>query len=461
MITLVPTWAHHYDSFWDAIKRRNNWFIKLRYGAVLMLIAFLLSAELILHAAYTDLQVRVFVILVLAILAYNISFQKVSKNLKCIPGKFNPLHLSLVQMLFDLYVLTLIVYYTGGIESPLFMLFVFHMIIGSLILPGKIIYSLAGLVIIVFCSLTFGEYFNILNHHSVKGLLQVPIYNNLHFLLAYNSVFAFVIIFSVVLANHIAVQLYKMEQELVESLKKLNDAEIEKQKYIMGVVHEIKTPLSAVHSYLDLILQKYLGPISDKVEEKLLRARIRSDEALQLTDDVLKISRLRLLDEIAGEEIDLKELLCQIHNQQKINIQSKNISFNLIDDRKDDRKIKGDFLLLEIAFSNLINNSVKYVKENGIIEVKLYSDNENILVSVIDNGIGIPQKDLRNIFKDFYRASNIKQKSYEGTGLGLSFVKQIVEKHNGKINVESPSGIGDKDNPGTSFKVTIPFKEHL
>ena len=100
MITLVPTWAHHYDAFWDAIKRRNNWFIKLRYGAILMLVAFLLSVELILHAAYTGLQIRVFIILVLAILAYNISFQKISKNLKCIPGKFNPLHLSLVQMLF-------------------------------------------------------------------------------------------------------------------------------------------------------------------------------------------------------------------------------------------------------------------------------------------------------------------------------------------------------------------------
>ncbi len=456
MITLVPTWAHHYDAFWDAIKRRNNWFIKLRYGAVLMLIAFLLSAELILHTAFTDLQVRVFVILVLAILAYNISFQKISKNLKCVPGKFNPLHLSLVQMLFDLYVLTLLVYYTGGIESPLFMLFVFHMIIGSLILPGKIIYSLAGLVIIVFCSLTFGEYFNIIAHHSVKGLLQIPIYNNLHFLLSYNIVFSFVIIFSVVITNHIAVQLYKMEQELVESIKKLNEAEIEKQKYVMGVVHEIKTPLAALHSYLDLILQKYLGPISEKVEEKLLRARVRSDEALQLTDDVLKISKLRLLDEIANEEIDLKELLCSIHQQQKINIQSKNISFDLIDDRKNTRKIKGDMLLLEMAFSNLINNAVKYVNENGIIEVKLNSDNGNITVSISDNGIGIPHKDLKNIFKDFYRASNIK-KSYEGTGLGLSFVKQIIKRHNGEITVKSPSNLGDKNNPGTSFIVTIPF----
>ena len=456
MITLVPTWAHHYDAFWDAIKRRNNWFIKLRYGAVLMLVAFLLSAELVLHAAYTDLQVRVFVILVLAIIAYNISFQRISKNLKCIPGKFNPLHLSLVQMLFDLYVLTLLVYYTGGIESPLFMLFVFHMIIGSLILPGKIIYSLAGLVIVVFCSLTFGEYFNIIAHHSVKGLLQIPIYNNLHFLLSYNIVFSFVIIFSVVLANHIAVQLYKMEQELVESLKKLNEAEIEKQKYVMGVVHEIKTPLSAVHSYLDLILQKYLGPISEKVEEKLLRARVRSDEALQLTDDVLKISKLRLLDEIADEEIDLNELLCSIQQQQKINIQSKNINYDLTDERKNKRKIKGDPLLLEIAFSNLINNAVKYVKENGIIEVKINSDNGNITVSIIDNGIGIPHKDLKNIFRDFYRASNIKQKS-EGTGLGLSFVKQIIERHNGEIKVESPSKLGDTNNPGTSFTVTIPF----
>ena len=146
-----------------------------------------------------------------------------------------------------------------------------------------------------------------------------------------------------------------------------------------------------------------------------------------------------------------------IHQQQKINIQSKNISFNLIDDRKNKRKIKGDLLLLEIAFSNLINNAVKYVKDNGIVEIKLNSDNGSICVSISDNGIGIPQKDLKNIFRDFYRASNIKQKQYEGTGLGLSFVKQIIERHEGKIKVESPSGLGNENNPGTSFVISIPF----
>ena len=150
-------------------------------------------------------------------------------------------------------------------------------------------------------------------------------------------------------------------------------------------------------------------------------------------------------------------MLCSIHQQQKINIQSKNINFNLIDERKNKRKIKGDPLLLEIAFSNLINNAVKYVEKNGVIEVKLSSNNGNISVLIIDNGIGIPHKDLKNIFKDFYRASNIKQKSHEGTGLGLSFVKQIIERHSGEIKVESPSGLGDENNPGTSFVVTIPF----
>jgi signal transduction histidine kinase len=206
-----------------------------------------------------------------------------------------------------------------------------------------------------------------------------------------------------------------------------------------------------------LILQKYLGPLNEKVEEKLLRARIRSDEALKLTGDVLKISKLRLIDEIGSEEIDLNELLYAAHKQQEINIQSKKINFNLTDDRKNKRKIKGDLFLLEIAFSNLINNAVKYVKDNGVIEVKLNSDSGSIRVSISDNGIGIPHKDLKNIFRDFYRASNIKQKSYEGTGLGLSFVKQIIERHNGEIKVESPSGLGDENNPGTSFVVTIPF----
>lgn len=457
MIALVPPWAHHYDEFWVTLKRRNFWFIKLRYGAVLMLIAFLLSAELILQIKFSETQIRALFIITFIILIYNIILHRVRQKIKCVPKKFNPLHFSLLQMMLDLVALCLLVYYTGSIETPLYMLFVFHMIIGSLILPGKVIYSMAVFIVLWFGATVFGEYFGIITHYTVDGFLDYPIYNNLHLIIAFSVVFVFVMFMSVLLANSIARQLYKMEQDLVESLDKLNEAEAEKQKYIMGIVHEIKTPLVAMHSYLDLILQKFLGPIDEKIEQKLFRVKNRSEEAIQLANNILRVSKLRLLNEFTIEDINIQEIVNNICKKQTINIQTKKIHFSIKDNREINKIVKGDRFLIEIALSNLISNAIKYVKDEGKVEIKIESENEHVIIIVADNGIGIPQKDLINIFKEFFRASNILDKTYEGTGLGLSVVKQIVERHKGTITVTSPSYLKDKDNPGTSFIIILPY----
>jgi signal transduction histidine kinase len=331
------------------------------------------------------------------------------------------------------------------------------MIIGSLVLPGFIIYSTAVTTIVIFILLTLGEYFNVIPHHSISGFLGAPVYNDFKYVSAFLSIFTFIMIMSVVLANRIAQQLYKMEQDLVESFNRLKAAEIEKQKYIMSVVHEIKTPIAALHSYLDLILQKFLGPLDEKVEEKLNRAIIRSDEAIQLINNVLQISRLRLTGETTKEPLDLRELICSVITKHKINIEAKKIKFEIKDEIKKINKIKGDSLLLEIAFSNLLGNAVKYAAPEGIVEIRLNKTENEIFIEICDNGIGIPSGEIEKIFHDFYRASNIKQRGYEGSGMGLSIVKQIVEKHGGTIKVKSPSDIGNKNNPGTSVKVSIPL----
>ena len=237
MIKLVPSWAHHYDAFWDAIKRRNLWFIKLRYGAVLMLIALEFSSRYLLQFKYTASQYNVFIFITLFILFYNAIFHLTRKHIKNIPGKFNPLHFSLLQMLLDLSVLMLLIYYTGGVESPLTMLFIFHIIIGSLILPGYVIYTLTFCVIGVYIFDVSAEYIGLISHHHIDGFLTFHLHNNFNFIVIHTSVFAFVLLMSVLLANRIAKQLYQMEQELVEYLDKLDAAEKEKQKYIMGVVH--------------------------------------------------------------------------------------------------------------------------------------------------------------------------------------------------------------------------------
>jgi signal transduction histidine kinase len=191
----------------------------------------------------------------------------------------------------------------------------------------------------------------------------------------------------------------------------------------------------------------------------LSRAKVRSGEAIDMINDVLKISKLRLLDEISTEEVELHKIVVATIKKMAANIKAKHIMLNFIDGRTFKGIVKGDKFLLEIAFSNLIGNAVKYVGNNGLIEVALTNKQNEETITISDNGIGIPAQDLEKIFRDFYRASNIKEKSYEGTGLGLSVVKQIIERHNGSISVESPSHISSDNKPGAAFTITLPYSK--
>lgn len=178
-----------------------------------------------------------------------------------------------------------------------------------------------------------------------------------------------------------------------------------------------------------------------------------------MINDVLKISKLRLLDEITKEEIELSDIIVPIIKKQSVNLRAKHIMLNFFDGRTIKKMIKGDKFLLEIAFSNLISNAVKYVGNNGLIELDMIDTGTYVEIEVSDNGIGIPKNDLDKIFNDFFRASNIKDKSYEGTGLGLSVVKQIVERHNGSISAESPSKLRMENKPGASFKIKLYYAD--
>ena len=147
MFNLVPVWAKHYEEFWLSMRGRNLWFIKLRYAAVVMLFLFMAFSKYFLGIAFSPSQQKAIIIITISILIYNLLFHFIRQFLKHDADKFNPLHLSIMQMISDLIALMLIVYYTGSVESPLLLFFVFHMIVGSLILPGFVIYSFAVLVI--------------------------------------------------------------------------------------------------------------------------------------------------------------------------------------------------------------------------------------------------------------------------------------------------------------------------
>ena len=458
MIALVPKWAHHYNEFWKAIRLRNLWFIKLRYLFILALFLFLTIGEYFLKFNLSSTQTTAVVSMMVTIFFYNIFIYKIRDHIGNTPGKFNCLHLSLIQSLLDLTMLMLLVYFTGIIDSPFFMFFIFQMIIGSLILPGYVVYFIAVAVIAVFSVMIFMQHLSLLPSHIIIGLYPGGITHPLSYDFFFIMLFSMVLLFSVYIANKIARQIYQQEQNLRESLIQLNKAEIAKQHYIIGVVHELKTPIAAVKSILDLVLHDFVGPVGTEVKEKLTRAGIRTDEGINLINNILRLSKLKLLDITSTEEINLDQLIQELITKKTELAFSKGISFSFCDNRKEERCINGDKILLELALSNIVANSIKYIGFDGNIEIELNdTDTEHIEISICDDGIGIPGKDIDRIFDQFYRASNVKKERYEGSGLGLSVVKEIIERHNGIIKVSSPSKLSKEGKPGTVFIVQLPY----
>ncbi|NUN09569.1 MAG: HAMP domain-containing histidine kinase [Ignavibacteriaceae bacterium] len=458
ILSLAPEWAVHYKEFWETVKTRNLWFIRLRYLAVVLLVGYILTTHLLLGFRYTNEQ---FVILFgssFFLLGYNLMFDKIWGKTEAMSGGFNVLHFSLLQMIQDLLTLFVIVYYTGGPESPVRMMFIFHMIIGSLILPGRVIYSLAILLILAFSGISFGEYFDLIAHQNVSGYKSEPLHNNFNFVILNTVIFAAIVLTSVFIANGIAVQLYKLEQQLLTSFDKLKKSEEEKEKYIMAVVHELKTPLTAVMSYLNIVTGKILGEIPHEPLERLERAQIRTREAIDMINDVLHVSRMRLFGQMNLQILNMHELVESSVDKFFDTAIAKGVELNYINDLSRETTLEGDPFLLTLVFTNLISNGIKYTPHSGAVIVRAYRISKEIRVEVIDSGIGIPKQDIDKIFEDFYRASNIKGKGYEGAGIGLSIVKQIVETHNGRIQLESPSGFGDQKHPGTKFTVIFPLK---
>jgi signal transduction histidine kinase len=258
------------------------------------------------------------------------------------------------------------------------------------------------------------------------------------------------------LANSIAKELYRRESRLAKTLLDLEESEKIKSQYVMTIVHDLKTPIAAATTYVNMIIDGTLGEIAPAQRKPLERIKIRLDNAINTINDVLYISKLKAESNIEDvREVDLIEISNQIYNDMRILIQSKNINFEFEYDENADFTVQAEQKLLKLALANLVSNSVKYTEDKGIIKINLKEQSQEIHIRIADNGIGIPEKEQNKIFQDFYRSSISKSKGIEGTGLGLSFVKEVIERHNGQIKMKSPSYLQSGGRPGTQFDIIL------
>ena len=228
--------------------------------------------------------------------------------------------------------------------------------------------------------------------------------------------------------------------QILISLKDITEREqieIIKKDFFANASHELKSPLTSIIGYEQMILN---GIIDDKeeIKEASLKILKEANRMNQIIIDMLELSNLEFSKTYDLKEENITNLLNDVIKSYQTKINNKNIKLNL---NIDNVILNCNKEQLETLFSNLLDNAIKYNKDNGIIDIILNKD----YFQIKDSGIGIPKEEQNRVFERFYRVDKAKSKETGGTGLGLAIVKHICEKFGYSINLES------KVNEGTTF----------
>ena len=243
----------------------------------------------------------------------------------------------------------------------------------------------------------------------------------------------------------------KMSKDLEKSQESLQNLLKQKDEFINQLGHDLKTPLMPLTSLLPILEEKEKDSIKKEWFEVLHRNVDYMKSLVLKTLELAKLNSPRTKFSI--EEIDLKDEVKKIIENKKTLFDIKNI--NVQNKITNKYKVKADRLRLEELLTNIFENSVKYNKNNGTITINAKKENGFAKISIKDNGIGMSKEQTKHVFDEFYKADESRH-DFGSSGLGMSICKRIIEKHNGKIWIESP-GIGK----GTTVLFTLPLVTNI
>ena len=245
----------------------------------------------------------------------------------------------------------------------------------------------------------------------------------------------------------------KEYQALLDSVrqitKDLMDISSKRQIFVSNVSHELKTPLSSMKVLVDTLLLQ--NPIPQNTAREFLEdIRDEIDRQNSMINDLLTLVRLDSSEAMKPAAYSLNDILENTIKRLKPLADQKHVTLRLEASRE--VVAQCDETKISIAFSNLIENGIKYNRENGSVTVHLDASFRYAKIQVKDTGVGIAEKHFAKLFDQFYRVDQARDRDAGGTGLGLSIVKQIILLHHGSIDVESTVG------EGTSFIISLPLR---
>jgi len=286
------------------------------------------------------------------------------------------------------------------------------------------------------------------------------------------SIFTILLIKGVLNEVNTREKISKMAKSLKKANVELQKLDKAKSEFISIASHQLRTPISVIKGVASMMIEGDLDKLPEDKKDRFVKSLWdKSCKLESIISDILNATEMtnstyRVKEEKA-ELIDSKEFIEKIINDFQAVVQERNIDLFLKDADKPLPKIYGQRQYLQEAVGNLIDNAIKYTPstgtsseardrrdKKGVVSVSVTKEKNNVIISIEDNGIGIPKKEIAGLFRKFARGSNARDMYTDGSGLGLFVVKEIVKGHYGKVWAESKVG------KGTKFFISLPISHH-
>ena len=229
----------------------------------------------------------------------------------------------------------------------------------------------------------------------------------------------------------------------------------ERRQFVSNVSHELRTPLTSVRSYLEALEE---GAWEDKsVAPEFIHVTLgETDRMIRMINDLLNLSRMDSgAQQMDLELVNFNELVDYILDRFDMMVNNQEKNYRIVREFTErDLWVEIDTDKIMQVIDNIMNNAIKYSPDGGKIEVHLMETHNNVVLSISDEGLGIPKKDLEKVFERFYRVDKARARQQGGTGLGLAISKEVMKAHQGQIWVESVEG------KGSTFYISLPYEPY-
>lgn len=373
---------------------------------------------------------------------------------------------ALAQIVLDLCFLAALLHVTGGLENPLWVFFVFHVIIASVLLSRSATYAVAALGTALLWTMVLAEQAGWLPRYPLDVLGRADWYADVRVLGLHLAAQAFTLFVAAYLASSIAGRLRRREADVVvlshhlaeraraleQACEELSAAERAKSQYLRKVSHELRAPLGTIKTALTLVLDAADGGMSPQLRRVLERAERRTGELVYMTRALLSLARAQGAQTVRElGPVSLPALLEQMLEEVDARAAAASLRLRL-ELPPALPVVLADGEGLADLLANLLGNAIRYTPAGGSVWLRVASEEEGVVFEVRDTGIGIAPADRARIFEEFYRSAAAREHSPDGSGLGLAIVRAVVDEHGGTIEVESEAG------KGTAFRVTMPLR---